>query len=42
MDQGSVMGGRREEIDGEGDDEFDYGEGPPRRGEERGVTLRWR
>lgn len=32
-DQGSVMGGRRGEIDGEGDDEFGYGEGPLRRGE---------
>lgn len=40
-DQGGVMGGRHEEIDGErGDDEFGYVR--VRWGEERGVTLRRR
>lgn len=38
------MGGRHEEIDGEGDDEFGNGEGPSRRGEkgEAGAGTRQR
>lgn len=38
------MGGSHEEIDGGGDDEFGYGEGPPRRGErgDAGVETRQR
>lgn len=43
-DQGGVMGGRRGEIDEEGDDELGYGEGPPRRGErgDAGAETRQR
>lgn len=43
-DQGSVMGGRHAEIDGGGDDEFGYVEGPLRRGErgDAGADTRQR
>lgn len=37
-----MMGGRRGEIDGEGDDEFDYGEGPERRGERGDAEVEMR